>query len=206
MNSDGIARGQIIRDLTPVLDSDGVTGALSARVHASNNVTVHAVRQAGPPVSCPLRISVVDGDKSSCTTIEGDLRALPSLPILECGSTGGVSEGNHSLNRDPTMLTEPPVGASSTGTSASAAIGGACVRIGVEAGIRGENRDGAVRMGEGKDESKDVGVRGGIVVQGVAVALRVVICDEGISLVARHPAQVVEILQTINCSVQERNF
>ena len=89
-------------------------------------------------------------------------------PVGECCAAYVVSEADHAGDGDPAVLAEPAVSTPGTGAGAYAAVGRARIGVG-EARVRREDRRGSVGVCEREDGRGDVGVRGGVVIQRVAV-------------------------------------
>ncbi len=102
-------------------------------------------------------------DRVARTTAKRDPLALRGRPVRHRRAADGVAEPDHTRDRLPAVLAEPPVRAAAARACACAAVR----RAGVRAGEAVAREDGgrAVRVREREDVREGVGVRRRVAVE-----------------------------------------
>lgn len=151
---DTVFLGLANRDVGPAIgaNNNGLASATGAALLARDDIAIGAGWESSLEGTVHVVVVVVEGNKATIATAEGDLVVAIIPPVLHLGRSHGIPESNHVVDLAPTMLTDPSSAAGlvavESGRGNVLAIGCRWSLVGVVEGERRHHTGCAEGMGQ----------------------------------------------------------
>lgn len=178
MNRNGVSVADVVAEASVWTNGDDRARARATVFGTVNDVAVRPGGKARLESRTPALIGVVDDHESCVPPSESDELRRRGDPVGDVRGLDGVPETDHSGDGGPTVLAVPAVGSRISGASTRVSVG--CARILIAELIAGQNGRRTEGMCQDPDVSERVHVVCGVYGQGLTVAFRVMVRDEGV--------------------------